>query len=105
MRLAVLTALVWPLLATEPGHVVSLTDIEHSLPKAKIVVVFDIDDTALFTSAGFQWGTRTYGPEIVSAGVPFREEDLKTEEDKRKYREFWTRFALEQDGSPDQARR
>jgi acid phosphatase (class B) len=97
MRLAVLTALVWPLLATEPGHVITLTDIERSLPKNPIVVVFDVDDTALFTSAGFQWGTRTYGPEIVSAGVPLREEDLKTPEDKRKYREFWTRMNNELD--------
>jgi acid phosphatase (class B) len=32
-------------------------------------VTFDVDDTTLFTSAGFQWGTRTYGKEIVSAGV------------------------------------
>jgi acid phosphatase (class B) len=59
--------------------------------------VFDVDDTALFTSAGFQWGTRTYGKDIVSAGVSVREEDLPTPEAKRNYREFWNKMNNELD--------
>src|SRR3954452_5041919 len=97
MRLATLIVLAFTLLAGEPGSVITLADIERSLPKDPRVVVFDIDDTTLFTSAGFQWGTRMYGPDIVSAGVPVREEDLKTAEDQRKYREFWTRMNNELD--------
>ena len=54
--------------------------------------MFDVDDTALFTSPGFQWGTRTYGPAIVSAGVAVREEDLPTPEQRSQYREFWTKM-------------
>ena len=71
---------------------VTLHQLEQSLGPAPLDVVFDIDDTVLFTSAAFQWGTRQYGKEIVSAGVSVREEDLKTEEDRRKYREFWTKL-------------
>jgi acid phosphatase class B len=63
---------------------ISLAQLEQSLPPAPIHVVFDVDDTTLFTSAGFQWGTRTYGKEIVSAGVSVREEDLPTPEAKQK---------------------
>lgn len=76
---------------------ITLHQLERSLPAAPINVVFDVDDTALFTSAAFQWGTRQYGKEIVSAGVSVREEDLKTEEDKQKYREFWTKLNNELD--------
>lgn len=78
-------------------RLITLSDLARGLPSTPITVVFDVDDTALFTSAGFQWGTRTYGPEIVSAGVPLKEEDLKTAEDKRKYREFWTKMNNELD--------
>jgi acid phosphatase (class B) len=87
------------LLAAEGAttRLITLSELAKSLPKEPAIVVFDVDDTALFTSAGFQWGTRTYGPEIVSAGVPVREEDLKTSEDKRKYREFWTKMNNELD--------
>src|SRR4030095_3091182 len=63
---------------------ISLSDLEYSLPSAPVHVVFDVDDTALFTSGGFQWGTRTYGKDIVSAGVSVREEDLPTPEAKAK---------------------
>ena len=80
-----------------PVRWITLSDLERSLPPAPISVVFDVDDTALFTSAGFQWGTRTYGAHIVSAGVSVREEDLPSEEDRRKYREFWTRMNNELD--------
>jgi acid phosphatase (class B) len=76
---------------------ITLADLERSLPAQPVSVVFDVDDTALFTSAGFQWGTKTYGPNIVSAGVAVREEDLPTDEDRRKYREFWTRMNNELD--------
>lgn len=76
---------------------ITLDELARSLPKEPINVVFDIDDTALFTSPGFQWGSRTYGPQIVSAGVPVREEDLASDEDRRKYREFWTRMNNELD--------
>ncbi|MEO8126025.1 MAG: HAD family acid phosphatase [Bryobacteraceae bacterium] len=78
-------------------RLITLAELARSLPKEPVVVVFDVDDTALFTSAGFQWGSRTYGPDIVSAGVPIREEDLKTAEEKRKYREFWTKMNNELD--------
>src|SRR6266478_1074871 len=71
---------------------ITLAQLERSLPPAPIHVAFDVDDTTLFTSAGFQWGTRTYGKEIVSAGVSVREEDLPTLEAKQKYREFWTKM-------------
>lgn len=76
---------------------ITLADLERSLPAQPISVVFDVDDTALFTSAGFQWGTKTYGAHIVSAGVAVREEDLPTEDDRRKYREFWTKMNNELD--------
>ena len=82
---------------TAPVRWITLSDLERSLPPAPISVVFDVDDTALFTSAGFQWGTRTYGAHIVSAGVTVREGDLPSEEDRRKYREFWTRMNNEHD--------
>ncbi len=71
---------------------ITLHQLEQSLGPAPLDVVFDVDDTVLFTSAAFQWGTRKYGKEIVSAGVSVREEDLKTEEDRQKYREFWTKL-------------
>jgi len=76
---------------------ITLSDVERSLPHPPIVVVFDIDDTTLFTSGGFQWGAKTYGTNVVSAGVPVREGDLKTEEDKRKFRDFWTKMNNELD--------
>lgn len=78
-------------------HFITLAQLEQSLPPPPINVVFDIDDTALFTSAGFQWGTRTYGKEIVSAGAGVREADLPTPEARAQYREFWTRMNNELD--------
>lgn len=84
---------------TAPGDVkwITLHQLERSLAAPPLDVVFDIDDTTLFTSAAFQWGTRHYGKDIVSAGVSVREEDLKTEEDRQKYREFWTKLNNELD--------
>ena len=49
------------------ARMVTLAELEKSLPGHPIHVVFDVDDTALFISAGFQWGTRTYGRDIVFA--------------------------------------
>jgi acid phosphatase class B len=72
-------------------RMITLDELARSLPTHPIHVVFDVDDTALFTSAGFQWGTRTYGKDIVSAGVSVREEDLSTPEAKQKYRAFGIR--------------
>ena len=86
--------------STEAGtktHWITVSELEQTLPRTPIVAVFDIDDTTLFTSGGFQWGAKTYGSNIVSAGVSVREEDLKSEDDKRKYREFWTRMNNELD--------
>src|SRR5215471_3096100 len=85
--------------ASNPADIrmISLEELARSLPEQAITVVFDVDDTVLFTSPGFQWGTRTYGANIVSAGVSVREEDLPTEEDRRKYREFWTKMNNELD--------
>src|SRR5262245_40662202 len=85
--------------AVEPPNVrtITLETLAHSLPPEPINVVFDVDDTVLFTSPGFQWGTRTYGETIVSAGVSVREEDLPTEDQRRKYREFWTKMNNELD--------
>ena len=84
--------------AADPAAVrtITLEELARSLPKGPIRVVFDVDDTVLFTSPGFQWGSRTYGPEIVSAGASLREEDLATEQ-RRKYREFWTKMNNELD--------
>jgi acid phosphatase (class B) len=76
---------------------INLAQLEQSLPPAPIHAVFDVDDTTLFTSAGFQWGTRTYGRDIVSAGVSVREDDLPTTEARTKYREFWTKMNNELD--------
>ncbi len=78
-------------------RMITLDELEKTLPAHPIHVVFDVDDTALFTSAGFQWGTRTYGKEIVSAGVSVREEDLPTPEAKASYREFWRKMNNELD--------
>jgi acid phosphatase (class B) len=85
--------------AADPAAVRSITmeQLAQSLPKAPINVVFDVDDTVLFTSPGFQWGSRAYGPDIVSAGVSVREEDLPTQEQRHKYREFWTKMNNELD--------
>jgi acid phosphatase (class B) len=76
---------------------ITLHQLEQSLAAGPIDVVFDIDDTMLFTSAAFQWGTRKYGKNIVSAGVSLREEDLKSVEDQQKYREFWAKLNTELD--------
>src|SRR5215831_13447609 len=86
-------------LAADPAAVrtITLEELARSLPKEPINVVFDVDDTVLFTSPGFQWGSRTYGSDVVSAGVSIREEDLPAEEQRRKYREFWTRMNNEMD--------
>jgi acid phosphatase (class B) len=81
----------------QPVRIVTLAELAKSLPPERITVVFDVDDTVLFTSPGFQWGSRTYGPDIVSAGVPVREQDLPNEEARRKYREFWTKMNNELD--------
>jgi acid phosphatase (class B) len=87
--------------AVEPtgqqARIITVAELAKSLPPEPITVVFDIDDTVLFTSPGFQWGTRTYGPDVVSAGVPVREQDLPNEEARRKYREFWTKMNNELD--------
>jgi acid phosphatase (class B) len=79
------------------AHFITLSELEKSLPRPPIIAVFDIDDTTLFTSGGFQWGAKHYGNDIVSAGVSVREGDLKTDEDKRKFREFWTKMNNELD--------
>ena len=79
------------------AHFITLSELEKSLPPTPIIAAFDIDDTTLFTSGGFQWGAKHYGNAIVSAGVSVREADLKTEEDKRKFREFWTKMNNELD--------
>ena len=79
------------------AHFITLSELEKSLPPAPVVAVFDIDDTTLFTSGGFQWGAKHYGNEIVSAGVSVREGDLKTDDDKHKFREFWTKMNNELD--------
>jgi len=76
---------------------ITLSELQKSLPPAPMIAVFDIDDTTLFSSAGFQWGAKHYGTAIVSAGVSMREEDLKTDEDKRKFREFWSKMNNELD--------
>ena len=102
LHLLVATAQVCLVQAQAPGNgsavrMITLAELAKSLPRDPINVVFDVDDTALFTSGGFQWGTRTYGPEIITAGMPTREENLKTAEDQRKYREFWTKMNNELD--------
>jgi acid phosphatase (class B) len=81
---------------TKPRFI-TISELEKSLPAHPIIAVFDIDDTTLFTSGGFQWGANHYGNDIVSAGVSVREGDLKTDEDKRKFREFWTKMNNELD--------
>lgn len=71
---------------------IDLTSLAASLPPAPIDVVFDVDDTILFTSPGFQWGVRTYGERIAKAGTPDREEDMASDEERRNFREFWTKM-------------
>ena len=80
--------------AADPPHAqtITLSELARSLPPEPVVVVFDVDDTVLFTSPGFQWGSHTYGATVVSAGVSVREEDLPTEEQRRGFREFWTKM-------------
>ena len=55
-----LFAVALPCLGAE--RLISLGELARSLPPGPITVVFDVDDTALFTSPGFQWGTRTLRP-------------------------------------------
>jgi acid phosphatase (class B) len=83
----------------EPSAVrmITLEELSRSFPAGPVTVVFDVDDTVLFTSPGFQWGARTYGAHIVSAGVSVREQDLPKEADRLKFREFWTRMNNELD--------
>jgi acid phosphatase (class B) len=83
--------------AGQQFRIITVAELAQSLPPKPITVVFDVDDTVLFSSPGFQWGARTYGPDIVSAGVPVREQDLPNEDAKRKYREFWTKMNNELD--------
>jgi len=99
MTTAMLLVRVVALKASDAATVRSITmeELSRSLPEKPINVVFDVDDTVLFTSPGFQWGSRTYGADIVSAGVSVREEDLATDEQRRKYREFWTKMNNELD--------
>ena len=94
LTLALLAAPAALMPAADPGvvRVIGLEDLARTLPPDPITVVFDVDDTALFTSPGFQLGSRPYGENIVAAGVSIREEDLPTEEQRRKYRELWTRM-------------
>ena len=83
--------------AAQQGRIITLAELAKSLPPDPITVVFDVDDTVLFSSPGFQWGTKTYGPDVVSAGVPVREQDLPNDDARRKYREFWTKMNNELD--------
>ena len=76
---------------------ITLHDLERSLPQAPVSVVFDVDDTLLFSIPGFQWGMKTYGPGILRPGMIIRENDLKSEEDIRKFHAFWTRMNNELD--------
>jgi acid phosphatase (class B) len=98
-KLSLLLIMAALLPGADPAAVrtVTIEELAHSLPKDPIRVVFDVDDTVLFTSPGFQWGTHRYGANIVSAGVSVREEDLPTEEQRRQYREFWTKMNNELD--------
>lgn len=79
------------------AETITVAELASSLPAAPINVVFDVDDTVLFTTPGFQWGARTYGAQVVTAGSPVREQDLANEEDRRKYREFWVKMNTELD--------
>lgn len=98
MRCSLLLTVFSTLLASGASvRTITLEDLARSLPKEPINVVFDVDDTVLFTSPGFQWGSRTYGSQIVSAGVSVREEDLPTETARAQYREFWTKMNNELD--------
>lgn len=74
-----------------------LATLAATLPPAPLDVVFDVDDTVLFTSPGFQWGTRTYGAEVVKAGAPVREADLPSDDARRRFREFWSKMNNELD--------
>ncbi len=69
-----------------------LSALAATLPPSPIDVVFDVDDTVLFTSPGFQWGTQTYGANVVKAGAPVREADLPNDEARRRFREFWDKM-------------
>ncbi len=71
---------------------ITLAELAKTLPKERANFVFDVDDNALFTSAWFQCGSQTYGPDIAPADVPIREEELKTPEEKQKYREIWAKM-------------
>lgn len=76
---------------------IDLATLAGSLPPPPIDVVFDVDDTILFTSPGFQWGVRTYGERIAKAGTPIREEDMASDEERRNFRDFWTKMNNELD--------
>ncbi len=84
---------------TDPGtiHWIDLETLAETLPEPPIDVVFDVDDTVLFTTPGFQWGSRTYGDAVVKSGAPVREQDLPNDEARQKFREFWTRMNNELD--------
>ena len=65
----------------QQARIITLAEVARSLPPKPNTVVFDVDDTVLFSSPGFQWGTKTYGPDTVSAGKgAFGEEVLADSE-------------------------
>src|SRR5688572_28553018 len=49
------------------ARIISFHTLVNSLPARPIAVGFDIDDTVLFASGGFQYGTKKYGARIVAA--------------------------------------
>lgn len=78
--------------AVSPGRWVTLAQLEASLPKAPVAVGFDIDDTLIFPSPGFQavlhstegaGGSNPYGVDIRAVvSNPRTWQDLHTQYDR-----------------------
>lgn len=47
--------------AAARAETITIAELAASLPAAPINVVFDVDDTVLFTTPGFQWGRARMG--------------------------------------------
>lgn len=78
----------------EPGTI-SIESLKRSLPPSPITVVFDVDDTTLFSSPGFTWGVKRYGNSIFEK-VPTGNSNDQSDSTK-KYWEFWSKMNSELD--------
>lgn len=79
------------------GNELSPSEYARSLPDKELTVVFDVDDTVLLSSPGFQWGIDRYGKEIVSLSCEIERSSLSNR-DEKSFDEFWEKMNTEING-------